>query len=269
MNFSSESVKSKSKPQNEDFCFEIETPRGHFFAVLDFESHDYSNLNTTLKGKLETIVGSFVSLSSFSADLFLGFLAKEINNFLNHLSEQAGGPELLSSAGLCLLDGNRLSYFVCGDVKINLVRNKVVVPLLAAESGRGADRLGARNLESALTDQVQISSLQESDLVLIMTRGIGAELPNEQVVDEISSLPAAQPRPICEALIRASSTSLDDRTLVVVGGPYAGTAEPVLADLSKAIDLLSKRLDALESAQRASSTINATPSHPELSQEID
>jgi hypothetical protein len=44
MNFSSASVKLKSKLQNEDFYCDLETPRGHFFAVLDFASHDYANL---------------------------------------------------------------------------------------------------------------------------------------------------------------------------------------------------------------------------------
>ena len=56
MNFSSDSVKHESKTQNEDFVFDLETPRGHFFAVIDFDSHDFANLNATLKGKLETIV---------------------------------------------------------------------------------------------------------------------------------------------------------------------------------------------------------------------
>ena len=102
MNFSSDSVKHESKTQNEDFSFDLETPRGHFFAVIDFDSHDFANLNATLKGKLETIVNSFVSLSRFSADLFLGFLAKEINNFLHNLREQAGGPQLVGSAVFCL-----------------------------------------------------------------------------------------------------------------------------------------------------------------------
>ena len=60
MNFSSDSVKHESKTQNEDFSFDLETPRGHFFAVIDFDSHDFANLNATLKGKLENIVNTFV-----------------------------------------------------------------------------------------------------------------------------------------------------------------------------------------------------------------
>ena len=45
MNFSFDSVKSKSKQQNEDFYFDLAMPHGHFFAVLDFASHDYTNLD--------------------------------------------------------------------------------------------------------------------------------------------------------------------------------------------------------------------------------
>ncbi|HKP46225.1 MAG TPA: hypothetical protein VJT50_06455, partial [Pyrinomonadaceae bacterium] len=92
MKFSLASTEPKSRPHGKDFTFELETPRGHFFALLDFAAHDYANLNATLKSKLETIVGSFVSLSRFSAELFLGFMAKEINNFLYKLGEQSGGP---------------------------------------------------------------------------------------------------------------------------------------------------------------------------------
>ena len=181
MKFSSDSIKLKSKAQNEDFCFDLETPRGHFFAVFDFSPHDYANLNATLKGKLETIVGSFVSLSRFSAELFLGFLAKEINNFLHNLGEQSGGPELLASGVLCLVSGNRLSYFLCGDVQLNVVNNGRLLPLYGPEAGEsvsakgtkaGIEQLGARNQEAPLTDVVQSFTLQDPDLVLVMTRGL-------------------------------------------------------------------------------------------------
>ena len=115
MNFAFESVSVKSKLHNEDFYFDLAMPRGHFLAVLDFDSHDYSNLNPALRSKLETIVGSFSSLPDFSDDLFLGFLAKEITNFVYNLAEQSGDPKLLFSAALCLVSGNRLSYFRAGN----------------------------------------------------------------------------------------------------------------------------------------------------------
>src|ERR1044072_3581158 len=124
MNFACDSLKPKAKLRNEDFYFHIETPRGHFFAVLDFASHDYANLNATLKGKLETIVASFASLEDFSDALFLGFLAKEINNFVSNLADQSGGPEPFFAAALCLVSNDNFAYFLGGEVKIDILNSE-------------------------------------------------------------------------------------------------------------------------------------------------
>lgn len=254
MKFSSDSIKLKSKAHNEDFCFDLETPRGHFFAVFDFGSHDYANLNATLKGKLETIVGSFVSLSRFSAELFLGFLAKEINNFLHNLGEQSGGPELLASGALCLVSGNRLSYFLCGDVQLNVVNNGRLLPLSgtpAGESGSATDtkaaieRLGARNQEAPLTDVVQSFTLQDPDLVLLMTRGLQEAFAGRNLATEIASVGSTDPKVICEALMKSGASASEDRSLVVMGGPYDKYVDPVLADLSKAVAALESKMKAL------------------------
>lgn len=260
MNFSSDSVKLKSKPQNEDFYFDIETPRGHFFAVLDFAPHDYANLNATLKGKLETIVGSFVSLSRFSADLFLGFLAKEINNFLHNLGEQSGGPELLCSAALCIVSGNRLNYFLSSDVSMNIVSSGRLLPLngqrvdasvlggkkpVAEQAGNQLEQLGAHNQEGPLTDRVQAFTLQDDDVVLIMTRGLVESFEGPQLTNEILSLRSPDPKVISDTLMKASESSLDDRTLVVITGPYERYVDPVLSDLSKAVAALEARVNSL------------------------
>ncbi|MEP6718513.1 MAG: LysM peptidoglycan-binding domain-containing protein [bacterium] len=254
MKFSSESIKLKSKAHNEDFCFDLETPRGHFFAVLDFGAHDYSNLNSTLKGKLETIVGSFVSLSRFSAELFLGFLAKEINNFLHNLGEQSGGPELLASGALCLVNGNRLTYFLCGDVQMNVVNDGRILPLYgtatgespsAASANAGIERLGARNQEGPLTDVVQSFTLQDADLVLLMTRGLHEVFGGRKLAEEIASAGSTDPKVICDALMKSGASAREDRSLVVMGGPYEKYVDPVLADLSKAVAALESRMDAL------------------------
>ncbi len=90
MKFTSQSLKPDLKPQNEDFFFERETQRGHFFAVLDFDQHDFANLNTTLEAKLETIVNSFVTLSRFSADLFSGFHCEGNQYFPIHACPECG-----------------------------------------------------------------------------------------------------------------------------------------------------------------------------------
>lgn len=262
MKFSSDSIKVKSKAQNEDFSFDLETPRGHFFALLDFGQHDYANLNATLKGKLETIVGSFVTLSRFSAELFLGFLAKEINNFLHNLGEQSGGPELLASGALCLVNGNRLTYFLCGDVQLNVVNNGRLLPLFGPAAGEAAsataadpaiEHLGARNREAPLTDVVQSFTLQDADLVLLMTRGLQDAFAGRKLADEIAKVGSTDPQVICEALMKSGASAREDRSLVVMGGPYEKYLDPVLADLSKAVAALESRMEALNEDQSRSS----------------
>ena len=266
MKFASDSIKLKSKAQNEDFCFDLETPRGHFFAVLDFGSHDYANLNATLKGKLETIVGSFVSLSRFSAELFLGFLAKEINNFLHNLGEKSGGPELLASGALCLVNGNRLTYFLCGDVQLNVVNNGRLLPLFgtaAGESNAGEpanaaiERLGARNQEAPLTDVVQSFTLQDADLVLVMTHGLQEAFTGRKLADEIAGVGSTDPQMICDALMKSAPSASEDRSLVVMSGPYEKYVDPVLADLSKAVAGLESRLEALSEEDQTKSADQA------------
>lgn len=259
MKFSSDSIKLKSKAHNEDFSFNLETPRGQFFAVLDFGSHDFANLNATLTGKLETIVGSFVSLSRFSAELFLGFLAKEINNFLHNLGEQSGGPELLASGALCLVNGNRLTYFLCGDVQLIVVNDGRLLPLYgtgAAESApagadAGLERLGARNQEAPLTDAVQSFTLQDADIVLLMTRGLHEVFAGRKLAKQIAGVGSTDPEVICEALMKAGASASEDRSLVVMGGPYEKYVDPVLADLSKAVAALESRMETLSKDEQA------------------
>lgn len=253
MNFSSDSVKHESKNQNEDFYFDLETPRGHFFAVIDFDTHDFANLNATLKGKLETIVNSFVSLSRFSADLFLGFLAKEINNFLHNLREQAGGPQLVGSAALCLLSGNRLSYFLCGNVGISIHNGGKVLPLQAGESetSKQLERLGRRFQESPVTEAVQTLTLEDDDVALVMTHGLESAFDSQTLSSRLESVSGTDASAIREALMKASSAAKDDRTLLVITGPYERYVDPVLSDLSRAVASLEGRLNALAETDRS------------------
>ena len=276
MKFSSDSIKLKSKAQNEDFCFDLETPRGHFFAVLDFGSHDYANLNATLKAKLETIVGSFVSLSRFSAELFLGFLAKEINNFLHSLGEQSGGPELLASGALCLVNGNRLTYFLCGDVQLNVINNGRLLPLFGTAAGdsgattgtnAGIERLGARNQEAPLTDVVQSFTLQDADLVLLMTRGLHEVFAHRKLADEIAGVGSTDPQVICETLMKSGASAQEDRSLVVMRGPYEKYLDPVLADLSKAVAALESRMETL--SEDLSRTSDQGPADQRIAQQLE
>lgn len=274
MKFAHDSLKLRSKAQNEDFCFDIETAQGHFFAVLDFAPHDYANLNATLASKLETVAGSFASLSKFSADLFLGFLAREINNFLHHLSEQSSGPEIFCSAALSLVGGSRLNYLICGDVRIDITGGRLLslsgeaiemlegssdikMPADATVSGPRLDRLGDAKLEAPLTDQVKTFDLLDEDVVLIMTRGLEAGFDRRQLPRDLVTPGSPEPKLICEALMKASASSRDDRTVVVIAGPYEEDVNPLITDLTKAIASLEARVSALAEIEAARTV--ATP----------
>ena len=246
MKFTSQSLKPDLKPQNEDFFFERETQRGHFFAVLDFEQHDFANLNTTLEAKLETIVDSFVTLTRFSPDLFLGFIAKEINSFLYTLAQSADEQESLCSAALCLVSDNRLSYFTCGDVRVALVNHDQLLLL----AGRKVDELeqsirhlGQPEQESPFTDQVQHLTLKDGDVVLLMTSGLAGEFDGQSLLDHVLSSEALEPETVCSTLMEASETSQEDRTLVVIGGPYEESPELPLAEMHPAVATSEQEFD--------------------------
>ncbi|HYJ84757.1 MAG TPA: PP2C family serine/threonine-protein phosphatase [Pyrinomonadaceae bacterium] len=233
MKFTSQSLKPDLKPQNEDFFFKRETQRGHFFAVLDFDQHDFANLNTTLEAKLETIVDSFVTLSRFSADLFLGFIAKEINSFLYTLAQHDEEQESLCSAALCLVSENRLSYFTCGDVRVTLINDDQMLRLGGVkvdQSEQSIRQLGRPEDESPFTDQVKHLTLKKGDVVLIMSSGIASEFDGPALLDEVLTSGSLEPEMICGRLMEASETSQEDRTLVVIGGPYEQSADAPLID---------------------------------------
>jgi len=275
MNFSSASVKPKSKLQNEHFDFHIETASGHLFVVLDFGPHNYANLNSTLKGKLETIVGTLTSLSNFPAELLLGFLTKEINNFLHNLGEQSGGPELLCSAAVCVVSGNRFFYFLCGEITINILSGDRPLALHGAESELPGEKpyhwecehLGTHHREAPLTDGVQVLTLGNEDTVLIMTHSLEEAFDSEQLDNEVRSLHSSDPKMICDMLMLTSASSRDERTLVVISGPYVRDVNPVLPDLSKTVASLLTRANALGDSYEPRDSV-AGPMEPDLSSDI-
>ncbi len=275
MNFWSDSVKLKSPTQNESFDFDIETPRGHLFAILNFSPHDYANLNASLQRKLETIVRSFDSVPGFSTDLFLGFLAREINNFLHDLGKQSPGPQLFSSASLCLISGNLLAYFVCGDMNLHILGSGGLhslrrsgpawAPSGSEEAGADPhelsveaqsielDELGVSNWDAPLTDRMPTVTLNDNE-VLLVTSGGAEEMSDEPEFSAmLQGLRLSDPKEICDAVIENRFARLDEGTVLVISGPYGPYVDPLVTDLSKAVDSLAGRVDALaEGRQRIS-----------------
>lgn len=264
MNFWSDSVKQDSPTQGESFYFEHETPRGHFFAVLDFAPHDYANLDANLKVKLETIVGSFDSVPKFSTELFLGFLAKEINNFLFDLGKQSEGPPLFCGAALCLISDTQLAYFLCGDIKVSILDSHRLHSLAPVRAVGGSERqefpgetdetdwdeLGVRHWNGPLTDAIPTFNLQNDDVVLITSRGGEEVFERPEFSTVLRSLRLSDPKAICDAVMENSDPSLGEMTLLVIGGPYGPYVDPVLTDLSNSVESLEARVQALaESGQ--------------------
>ena len=269
MNFWSDSVKQDSPNGSENFYFELETPRGHFFAVLDFAPHDYANLDATLKVKLETIVGSFDSVPNFSTELFLGFIAKEINNFLCDLGKQPEVPQLFCSAALCLISGNRLAYFLCGDIKASILDSRRLhslppspaVGLPAPSKGaelqerpdqaeeNGWDELGVRHWNGPLTDSIPTFTLHNDEVVLITTGGGEAVFEQPEFSTVLRNLRLSDPRSICDAVMENSDASLGEMTLLVIGGPYDPYVDPALTNLTNSFESLEARVNALAESQ--------------------
>jgi LysM repeat protein len=265
MNFWSNSAESTSQTQNENFYFYIETPRGHLFVVLEFAAHDYANLDATLERKLETIAGSFDRVPRFSADLFLGFLAREINNFLHDLEKYSRGTELFCSGALCLVSGNRLAYVLCGstglkilgsDHSLSLSDNGATVSELEAEGMGGESdditggqrlnarltELGVRHWDGPLTGRVPAFTLRDDDVVLIATRSGEEILADQELSAMMQPLGPTDSKSIGEAL---KSSSQDLGALLVISGPYDQYVDSLPADLSETIGSLEPEVSAL------------------------
>jgi LysM repeat protein len=263
MNFWSDSVESTSPTQSESFYFDIETPRGHLFVVLDFAAHDYANLDATLERKLETIVGSFDTVPRFSADLFLGFLAREINNFLHDLEKHSGGTELFCSGALCLLSGNRLAYVLCGGTQLNILggghslSSSSITEVEGTFGESSGQRLNARLTElgvchwdGPLTGRVPAFTLSDDDVVLLATPSGEESFEDPELRAMMQDLAdstsiGADPESIVEAL---RSSDQDLGTVLVISGPYDQYVQPLPSDLSETIHSLDQEVTVLTEA---------------------
>lgn len=267
MNFSSQSVKSKANARNEDCYFELATARGHIFIVLDFSSHDYTNLNETLKRRIESIVESFASLSGLSPQLLLGCIAQEINNCVHDLGHQVGGDELLCAAALCLLSDNQLVCLTYGDARINVFTGGQLLllngsrfqvsTLVSSAQGEAqaidtpSEKMGRKHLTTPLTNHVQTLALLDEDVVLILTAGLEEGLTPQQRLNELLRVKAADANAICKELMSMAASKRNDRTLVVISGPYEQPVAPNWSDLQKSITSLTEQVSGLaENDQR-------------------
>jgi LysM repeat protein len=285
MNFWSDSVKLSSPSQNENFYFDIDTPRGHFFTILNFVPHDYANLDAILRRKLETIVESFDSVAKFSADLFLGFAAREINNFLHDLGKQSPGPELFSSAALCFISGDQLAYFLCGDAKVSILDSERLhslpplpaTELLGPDSGIDTDEtqpseridgdeLGVRQWNAPLTNSVSEFTLDDDDVVLITTGSAGAMIEQPESFESLQRLRLPDAKSICDEVME---TGIDEGTVLVISGPFHPFVDLSVKDLNETAVALESSLDVVTSQPSAVPDLMEKALEAQLEQRIN
>jgi len=114
---------------------------------------------------------------------------------------------------------------------------------------------------------VQSFTLQDADLVLLMTRGLHEVFAGRKLADEIAAVGSTDPKVICEALMKSGASAREDRSLVVMGGPYEKYVDPVLADLSKAVAALESRMEAL--SEDLSRSSDQGPADRRIAQQLE
>ena len=201
-------------------------------------------------------------MPDFSDDLFLGFLGKEINNFVTNLAQQSSDPEVPFSAALGLVTGDRFSYFRAGDTSVQILRHEQLMPLGIASLAE----LGRQNLDNPLTAQVQSLKLGNTDLVLIMTRGLAETFETSDPLADLTRIAKLEPKSICESLMKRSETAREDCTLVVINGPFDGQAVSAAADLQTSIAELRASLASMET--RLDALNQAGGSKPHIDDDI-
>ena len=108
--------------------------------------------------------------------------------------------------------------------------------------------LEATGLRTA--EESAASNSLDEDVALVLTAGATSTLDAQILSSQLAGL--ADAKSIRDALMNASVTSKDDRTVLVITGPYERYVDPMVFDLTRAVAALEARVDALTQAQRQS-----------------
>jgi LysM repeat protein len=87
-----------------------------------------------------------------------------------------------------------------------------------------SEEMGRMHLGTPLTNRVQSITLQDEDVVLVLSGGLEEGLTPQQRLNEILRLNPTDPKALGKALINLKATTRNDRTLVVISGPYEHSA---------------------------------------------
>ncbi|MCU1266653.1 MAG: hypothetical protein JWM21_2971 [Acidobacteria bacterium] len=245
MQYHGDSVKEASKSQNEDVYFSKKTKYGLLCVVLDFAGYNYENFGLKLRSDFATLIDQLDTLEGMTSELFLGYVAKELNNYVYRMGQEFCAGRLNCVAALCLLDANVLTCLTYGDARVNIFDGNNLILLNGAKYQtltivsepnehlrpieENPEQLGAKYFDSPLVDRTQRISLKDSDTVLMFSDGVEEVLAPPDRLRELRRLASAEPREIYEALIQLTAAVQDDRTLAVIKGPYEAAREDPLA----------------------------------------
>ncbi|MGH9931882.1 MAG: LysM peptidoglycan-binding domain-containing protein [Pyrinomonadaceae bacterium] len=260
-NYKTESVPSPGKSQNEDFHFEWATSKGHVFIVLDFANFSYPSLNLTLQRTLEEIVYALDKLPGLSVQSFLGHLAKELNNFVFTFGRDNCDGKLFCVTAIALLHGADLYFLTYGDSRINIFTDDQLLLLNGAKYQtrslisntqdnppairENPEQMGRNVIELPLNDRVHNFGLKDDDVVLIFSDGLEENVTPQRRLAELRNLGRSDPHAICDALINSSEPS-DDRTITVIGGPYASLSTSIDEQINSAVAKIDRSIKQLE-----------------------
>jgi len=218
------------------------TGRGELFVMLDFNPNKYPNLESYVPEATQRAVVQLDYIASLPSDLFLAHLATEINNFVFTLAQNFSAGTMACVAGLALLEGNRVSFLTYGDVRLNLFSQgrlfllngaKYKTPAVVevgqerpARLDEDPPQMGRQYWTQPLREGLGSLVLGAEDCLLIFTDGLEEKFDPQECLAALRKLDTRDPDLICQALMKASDRSQDDRALVVICGPYEPYQDP-------------------------------------------
>ncbi|HEY6804203.1 MAG TPA: LysM peptidoglycan-binding domain-containing protein [Pyrinomonadaceae bacterium] len=251
------------KSHNEDWASDWPTRKGHLFFVIDFAGFSYTPLMLALQQTLEETVLALDKLPGLSKESFLGHIAKDLNNFVYAFGRDNYDGKLFCVVAMALLHGNNFYFLTYGDSRINIFTGDELLLLNGAKYQtrsvitdtrdippvvrENPEQMGRGLFEAALTERVRSFILNDDDVVLMYTDGLEENVTPQRRLGELRTLGKADPQVICDAMLKISD-AIDDRTITVIGGPYAPLPGPSIEYVDKILYEVDKRLAGVEIA---------------------
>jgi len=254
-----DSIKESSKSESEDLYLHYPTKHGDLFVVLDFAGHNYRNFNLKLKSDFSTLIDQLSVLRGINRELFLGCLAKELNNYVLRMGQEFCAGRLFCVVAMGLLNANNFTYLTYGDARINIFDGDRLILLNGSryqtrmivadiqERPKAIDespeQFGRRFFDIPLVDRVHTVTLGDSDTVLMFSDGVEAILSPPYLLRELRGLITAGPQEIYDAIMLATSSVQDDRTLVVIKGTFGKLPSAAEEQIREQVSALKTNLE--------------------------